>query len=111
MDVTQAAQWALLIYGTLMIVGGILGYVVPEKPSKISLVAGGASGLLAFASFVIIRYDHALPGLAIGLVVTAGVGVMMFLRFRETRKLMPGGIVAIVSAAAALTVVGALATL
>lgn len=110
-DVTIFAQWALVGYGALMLVGGILGYVLPAKPSRISLVAGAASGILSLASAAIIRYDHALPGLAIGLVVTAGVGIVMFLRYRETKKLMPGGVVAIVSAVAASVVVGALATL
>lgn len=94
-----------------MIVGGILGYVLPAKPSKISLVSGVLAGLLAFGSFIIIRYDQPLPGLAIGLVVSAGVGVMMFLRYRETRKMMPGAVVTIVSAFAALVVAVALATL
>ena len=48
---TEIATTTLLIYGALLIVGGVLGYVLPEKPSKISLFAGGGTGLLAIAAY------------------------------------------------------------
>ena len=101
------ALWVLLVYGVLLIVGGILGYVLPEKPSRISLISGSVSGIIAIGAFFIGRYDRPLAGLAIGLVVSAGVGCMMFLRFKETRKLMPGGMVAGMSAV--VTVIAAIA--
>ena len=105
---TATAQWALLTYGVLMVLGGILGYVLPKKPSKISLISGGSAGILSVVAFFISRFDTALPGLAIGLVVSAGVGVMMFLRYQETKKFLPGGLVALLSAVVALLVASAL---
>jgi uncharacterized membrane protein (UPF0136 family) len=107
--VIEAARWALLIYGILMIVGGILGYVLPEKPSKISLISGSLSGLLAIAAFFIAG-GSPTPGLAIGLVVAAGVGYMMFTRWQQTKKFMPSGMVVVLSAVTALLAVAGLAT-
>lgn len=80
------ARTALLVYGILMIVGGILGYVLPKKPSKVSLIAGGASGVLAVAAFLIALYGERTIGLAIGLVVSAGVAVMMGPRIKKASK-------------------------
>lgn len=81
----DVARYAILVYGVLMIVGGILGYVLPREPSKISLIAGAASGLLAIVAFLIIQ-DNRTVGLAIALVVTAGVAVMMFPRLKTAKK-------------------------
>ena len=81
----DTASYAILIYGLLMIVGGILGYKLPKNPSKVSLIAGCASGVLAIVAFLIIRLDQPTPGLAIGLVVSAGVGVMMVPRLKKAK--------------------------
>jgi uncharacterized membrane protein (UPF0136 family) len=100
--VVHVAAWALVVYGALMIVGGILGYVLPKKPSRISLISGVATGVLSLAAAWIAAKDSALPGLAMGLVIALGVGVMMGLRGLETRKFMPGGMIAVLSGAVAL---------
>ena len=92
----EVARWSVFVYGVLMIVGGILGYVLPKKPSKISLIAGGASGILALAAFFVML-DKPTAGLALGLVVSGGVGAMMFLRLQETKKFMPSGMIVILS--------------
>ena len=104
----DAARWALLAYGILMIIGGILGYVLPQKPSKISLIAGSVSGIIAIAAFFIAR-GSPVPGLAIGLVVAAGVGYMMFTRWQQTKKFMPSGMVVLLSAVTAVLAAAGLA--
>jgi uncharacterized membrane protein (UPF0136 family) len=92
-----------------MILGGILGYVLPKKPSKVSLISGGVSGLLAVGAFCASRYGQGAFGLGLGLVVSAGVAVMMYLRFEETKKFMPGGLIAAISGVVAVLVAVALA--
>ena len=106
----ETARWALIVYGALMIIGGILGYVLPEKPSKISLISGAAIGILAIAASFIAR-SEVLPGLAMGLVVAAVSALMLFPRWREKRKFMPMGMLVVVSIAMAVVLAVALATL
>lgn len=107
----DVALWSLVVYAVLLVVGGILGYVLPEKPSKISLVMGVASGVLCLVAFLVGRKDEPLPGLAMGIVVALGVGYMMWMRFRQTRKFMPSGLVAAASVIVAVLSVAALCVL
>lgn len=106
----ETARWALIVYGALMIIGGILGYVLPEKPSKISLIMGAAIGVLSLAASLISRSEP-LPGLAMGLVVAAGSALMLLPRWREKRKFMPMGMLVVASGAMALVLAVALATM
>ena len=39
----------------------------------------------------VVTLDSVVAGLAIGLVVAGGVGAMMFLRLKQTKKFMPSG--------------------
>ena len=105
----EAARWALLVYGILMIVGGVLGYVLPKTPSKISLIAGGASGVLAIVAWLIARGDP-VPGFAMGLVIAGGVGFMMLGRLKQTGKFMPSGMIVALSAIVVVLAAAALAT-
>jgi uncharacterized membrane protein (UPF0136 family) len=107
--VAEAARWALLVYGVLMIIGGILGYVLPRTPSKISLIAGTVSGILAIAAWFISRGDP-VPGFAMGAVIAGGVGFMMLGRLKTTRKFMPSGMLVALSAIVLVLAAAALAT-
>jgi uncharacterized membrane protein (UPF0136 family) len=107
--VVQVGAWVLVIYGAFMIVGGILGYVLPKKPSRISLISGVATGLLSLGAAWVASHDSALAGLAMGLVIALGIGVMMGLRALETRKFMPGGMIAALSGVVATILALALA--
>ena len=99
MELTNVVAWMLLVYGILLIIGGILGFVLPEKPSKISLIAGGISGVLAIVAFQLARGEPPTGGLILGFVVaTANEGFMM-IRFAKTKKFMPAGLVALLSVA------------
>ena len=61
----------LLLYGLALIGGGIMGYV--KAQSQESLIAGGASGLVALVAFAVSIRRPKL-GFAIGFATAAAVG-------------------------------------
>jgi uncharacterized membrane protein (UPF0136 family) len=84
---------AAIVYGSLAIVGGIVGYI--QAKSKISLVAGCGCGLLVVVSAIL-----QLQGQAWGLVAATGVTIVLLLafvmRWVKTRKFMPAGLMFVV---------------
>jgi len=88
-------QWPVLvlyIYGILLIIGGVMGYV--KAQSVPSLVAGGICGFLA----LLLGYDytwHFAPYAAMVLAL-----VLIFLmgrRYLRTRKAMPALLIVVMS--------------
>lgn len=90
----QLAQAALAIYGVLLIVGGIMGKV--KSNSSPSLLAGTASGVVALVGFWQSLSDPAVGFLTGGLVGLLLTGIFMS-RFVRTRKLMPAGLILLLS--------------
>jgi uncharacterized membrane protein (UPF0136 family) len=89
------AKIYFIIFGLLTIVGGVIGFV--KAGSTASLVAGSISGIaLLLAAFL-------LPGnVAFGLIIAGVVSVLLagkFIpNFMQTGKIMPAGLMAILSA-------------
>jgi uncharacterized membrane protein (UPF0136 family) len=89
-------SWLVLIYGILVAVGGIMGYV--KASSMPSLIAGGISGLVLIGSAVAMMRGAYQTGWWIALVVA----LLLLIRFGNAAlsqgfKLMPGGLVIIMS--------------
>ncbi|MGB3536051.1 MAG: TMEM14 family protein [Microcoleaceae cyanobacterium] len=93
---------AAIAYGMLAIIGGIMGY--QKAQSKVSLISGGASGLLLILGGIL-----ALYGIDAGLILAAlicGVLVVVFsIRLAKTKKMMPAGLM-IVMGLIALGMIG-----
>jgi len=88
------AKIYFVLFGVLTILGGVMGYV--KAQSTISLIAGAVSGILLLLA------DYLLPtNLIAGLVLALVVSVLLlgqFLpRFIRTRKLMPAGLMTLLS--------------
>lgn len=89
-------SWIVLVYGLLVAVGGIMGYL--KASSMMSLIAGCGSGLiLAGAAFLMARGSFQ-AGWWVALVVS----LLLLGRFGNAAvsggfKLMPGGMVIIMS--------------
>jgi uncharacterized membrane protein (UPF0136 family) len=65
------AKFCLFLYGVALIAGGVMGYV--KAQSQISLIAGGASGLLALVAFAV-SLKRTRYGLLLGLIIALGLG-------------------------------------
>jgi len=89
------AKIYFIIFGLLTIVGGVIGYV--KAGSTASIIAGGISGIVLIAAAFL------LPGNApLGLIVAGIVSIALAARFipafMKTGKVMPAGLMAVLSA-------------
>jgi uncharacterized membrane protein (UPF0136 family) len=96
--------WIILIYGLLVLAGGIMGYV--KAQSTPSLVAGGLSGVILIASALAMMRGAYQIGWWIALVVA----VLLLGRFGVNAathgfKMMPGGLMIILSLIAIVALV------
>lgn len=91
---TGATKLYFIVFGLLTIAGGVIGYVKAGSPP--SLVAGSISGaLLLVAAFLLPQ--HRIAGLVIALVVSLLLAVQFVPKFFRTGKIMPAGVMAILS--------------
>ena len=82
------------IFGALTIVGGIMGFV--KAQSKASLIAGGVSGvLLLLAGYLLTTNKYV--GLGLGMVVSLALAGRFVPAFLETHKVMPAGMMSVLS--------------
>ena len=65
--------------------------------SKASLIAGGVSGLLLLVAGWLVR-DKVDVGLGLGLVISLALAGRFVPSFLETKKMMPAGMMAVLSA-------------
>lgn len=93
--------WIVLIYGLLVAIGGIMGYV--KAQSTPSLVAGVGAGLILAGAAVAMMRDAYQAGWWIALVVA----ILLLARFGNAAmkefKMMPGGMVIILSVVVLIT--------
>jgi uncharacterized membrane protein (UPF0136 family) len=88
-------QITLGIYGVLLAVGGLIGYL--KAGSRASLIAGTISALAAFAALGLSAASHPW-GVPLGLILSIGLFVLFGYRYAvKTRKFMPSGMLAVVS--------------
>ena len=79
-----------LVFGLLTIAGGVMGYV--KAGSTASLIAGGISGVL-----LIVAASHVAIGLALGIIVSLLLAGRFLPTFFKTGKMMPNGMMALLS--------------
>jgi uncharacterized membrane protein (UPF0136 family) len=88
------AKIYFIVFGLLTIVGGVIGYV--KAGSTASIVAGAISGIALIAAAFLLPNN-----LAIGLIIAGVVSIALAARFipafMKTGKVMPAGLMAILS--------------
>jgi uncharacterized membrane protein (UPF0136 family) len=83
-----------IIFGALTIVGGVIGYV--KAGSTPSIIAGSITGiLLLIAAFIL--PEHRVAGLATALIVSLLLAGQFVPKFIRTGKVMPAGMMSILS--------------
>jgi uncharacterized membrane protein (UPF0136 family) len=90
-----AAKIYFIVFGILTIAGGVIGYV--KAGSMPSIIAGSISGILLLVAAFLLP-DHRLAGLAIGLIVSLLLAGQFIPKFIRTGKVMPAGMMSILSA-------------
>jgi uncharacterized membrane protein (UPF0136 family) len=95
----QIATWSILIYGLVVLLGGVMGYL--KAKSKASLFSGLGSGIALLVAWIVCR-QAAMAGLGLGLATLIAVVlfVVFILRFLKTRAFMPAGLMMVFSFAA-----------
>lgn len=88
------AKIYFLVFGVLSIAGGVMGYV--KAGSTVSLIAGGISGILLILAGYFLP-EHLIRGLGIGLVVSLLLFLQFLPRFLRTRRVMPAGLMLLLS--------------
>ena len=91
------AQIVLLVYALLMMLGGWMGHKMAK--SKASLIAGIASGALLLVALGL-SFGNLAAGRWAGVAISIILSVMFFARVRKTKKIMPSGMLLVVSVAA-----------
>lgn len=84
----------LIVYGVLMLGGGVMGYA--KAGSKMSLYMGAISSVLVFLSVFWMKNN---PALGLGAATsTAGIlSVVFLMRFLKTKAFMPSGMLLVLS--------------
>jgi uncharacterized membrane protein (UPF0136 family) len=95
----QHTAWVALIYGGLVILGGVLGFL--KAHSKVSLVSGLIfGGVLVWCGWLLRAGDNR-EALSMATLLAVTLLALFAVRFLNHRKFMPAGLLAILSAAAA----------
>jgi uncharacterized membrane protein (UPF0136 family) len=90
----KIAGIVILVYGILTLAGGVYGYAL--KQSVISLIAGGASGIILIISALTVLKKNS-AGLYVSIVISLVLAVHFGLNFSKAPKLMPAGLMLLLS--------------
>jgi uncharacterized membrane protein (UPF0136 family) len=90
----DATQLYFLIFGALTIVGGIVGYV--KAGSLPSIIAGSLTGVLLLIAGALLP-QHRAAGLATGFVISLLLAAQFVPKLIRTGKMMPAGLMSILS--------------
>jgi uncharacterized membrane protein (UPF0136 family) len=91
----EAAKIYFIVFGVLTIAGGIVGYV--KAGSVASIIAGSITGVLLLVAALLLP-THRTIGLATALLVSVLLAAQFLPKFLRTGRVMPAGMMAILSA-------------
>jgi uncharacterized membrane protein (UPF0136 family) len=83
-----------ILFGVLTIAGGIVGYV--KAGSVVSIIAGSITGVLLLVAAFLLA-EHRGVGLVTALVISLLLAVQFVPKFLQTGRVMPAGMMSILS--------------
>jgi uncharacterized membrane protein (UPF0136 family) len=98
------AKIYFIVFGILTIAGGIVGYV--KAGSTISIIAGSISGVLLLVAAWLMP-EHQAAGLIMALVVSVLLAGQFVPKFLRTYKIMPAGLMSVLSALGIIVAIAA----
>ena len=90
----EAARIYFIVFGALTIIGGIVGYI--KAGSVASIIAGSITGVLLLVAAFLLP-EHRMVGLATALIVSLLLAAQFLPKFLRTAKVMPSGMMSILS--------------
>jgi uncharacterized membrane protein (UPF0136 family) len=90
----DGAKIYFLVFGVLTIAGGVIGYL--KAGSVASIVAGAITGIALIAAGLLLPGNRELA-LLLGLVTSAILAGQFIPRMLRTRRLMPAGVMSVLS--------------
>ena len=99
-----AAKIYFIVFGILTIAGGIVGYV--KAGSVVSIIAGSISGILLLVAAWLMP-DRQAAGLIVALIVSVLLAGQFVPKFFSTHKVMPAGLMSVLSAIGIIVAIAA----
>lgn len=98
----EAARIYFIVFGALTIIGGIVGYL--KAGSVASIIAGSIAGVLLLVAAFLLS-EHRTIGLATALIVSLLLVAQFVPKFLRTGRVMPAGMMSILSAIGIIAVI------
>ena len=98
------AKIYFIVFAILTIAGGIIGYV--KAGSMASIIAGSISGVLLLLAAWLMP-EHQAAGLIIALIVSLQLAGQFIPKFFRTFKVMPAGLMSVLSAIGIIVAIAA----
>src|SRR5882762_769211 len=90
----EAAKIYFVVFGVLTIAGGVVGYV--KAGSVASIIAGSVTGVLLLVAAFLLP-EHRAIGLATAFIVSLLLAAQFVPKFIRTGRVMPAGMMSILS--------------
>lgn len=90
----EVAKIYFIVFGVLTIAGGIVGYV--KAGSMASIIAGSITGILLLVAAFLLP-EHRAIGLATAFIISLLLAAQFAPKFIRTGRVMPAGMMAILS--------------
>ncbi len=100
----EATKIDFILFGLLTIAGGVVGYV--KAGSTASLIAGSITGVLLLVAAFLLP-EHRAVGLATALVISLLLAAQFVPKFLQTGRVMPAGMMSILSAIGIIAAIAA----
>src|SRR5439155_26672947 len=86
-----------IVFALITEFGGVMGFL--KAKSRASLIAGTVSASLLFAASILLMTGHPMIGLTLGIVTSVLLAGKFIPDYMHKRTLVPGGLMALLSAA------------